>query len=90
MSGPRPGLVLVSPCSAGPAAVPSRVIVCGGCGADCWLSEYSGASTLALAQMVSESGEVLILCSDCLVASAHALGRLNAEFHGQHNSGDDL
>ena len=48
-----------------PPAVPSRTVVCHRCGADCWLSLYSGASTIALAQML---GDDRITCGDCFTA----------------------
>lgn len=63
---PRPALVLVVRVDDGPSAVPSTVVTCGPCGAACWLSAYSGASTMALARAKSESGEVVIICNWCI------------------------
>jgi hypothetical protein len=61
--------VLVMRCDEGPPYVPSRVVTCSGCGAGCWLSEYSGASTLALAAAM---GSPEILCEPCLTVLVDA------------------
>ena len=45
-----------------PPAVPSSIIVCAQCGHDCWLSLYSGPSTLALAM---QHGTPIITCNVC-------------------------
>jgi len=50
-------------CDQGPAAVPSDVVRCEGCGADCWLSQYSGPSVRALA---AQTGDPRLLCGRCL------------------------
>lgn len=55
---------LVMRCDSGPAYVPSRVVQCARCGADCWLSEYSGDSTLALARA---TGDPEINCEPCFM-----------------------
>lgn len=44
--------------------VPSDIVQCAGCGADCWLSKYSGQSTLALAATL---GDARIFCASCLM-----------------------
>lgn len=56
---------VVMRCEDGPAAVPSRVVKCARCGADCWLSLYSGNSTLALAAV---TGDPQINCGPCFEA----------------------
>lgn len=55
-------MILVVRCTT-PPAVPSDVVKCSGCGHDCWLSKYSGASTLALARA---TGDDRIICNVCL------------------------
>jgi hypothetical protein len=54
-------------CDEGAAWVPSRVIECDGCGADCWLSEYSGEDTLAAARAME--GRLVVWCRRCLETS---------------------
>jgi hypothetical protein len=56
---------LVMRCDEGPAAVPSRVVNCARCGADCWLSLYSGEQTLTLARL---TGDPEINCGPCFDA----------------------
>jgi hypothetical protein len=53
--------VLVIRCTEKPA-VPSHVVVCAVCGADCWLSDYSGAATMRLAEQL---GSPEIVCEPC-------------------------
>jgi hypothetical protein len=55
---------LVMRCDEGPPAVPSVVVQCDVCGADCWLSKYSGQSTLALARI---TGDDQINCGPCFM-----------------------
>lgn len=55
--------VLVARVSDGEAAVPSRVVSCASCGADCWLSIKTGNSTLALASI---HGTPMLTCMPCL------------------------
>lgn len=57
--------VLVMRCDEGEAAVPSRVVVCVACGADCWLSLYSGEQTLEVGR---RTGDPRIMCRPCLEA----------------------
>jgi len=57
---------LVARCSEVPVPpVPSQVVQCANCDAPCWLSLYSGASTLALAAL---TGDARIMCWPCLAA----------------------
>jgi hypothetical protein len=77
VSGPRPALVLVVRADH-PPAVPSRIVTCGVCSADCWLSKYSGDGTLALARSHSETGEIVITCSVCLETALATLGPAEA------------
>ena len=58
-----PSLVIVARVDDGPAAVPSDVVRCDGCGARCWLSIATGGETIQLAQFLSPV--VLITCSTC-------------------------
>lgn len=44
------------------AAVPSRIVKCEWCNEDCWLSDYSGDSTIALAESM---GTAAFTCSQC-------------------------
>lgn len=60
-------MVLVMRCDEGPAHVPSDVVTCFSCGADCWLSKFSGASTIAASQQTA--GESLLVCQPCLDAA---------------------
>lgn len=64
--------VLVARVSDGEAAVPSRVVSCALCGEDCWLSIYSGDSTLALA---AEHGRPVITCMRCMERVVSAMQR---------------
>lgn len=57
-------MVVVVRCTT-PPAVPSSVVQCSYCGHDCWLSRYSGASTLALA---AAQGDPSIMCDTCFFA----------------------
>lgn len=59
--------VLVARCDSGPPAVPSVIVQCVGCGADCYLSKYSGASILAAAALM---GDARIFCQPCLIKEA--------------------
>jgi len=61
--------VLVMRCDEGDALVPSRVVRCSACGADCWLSRRTGAGTLARARA---SGDGKILCGPCLSGAVDA------------------
>ena len=56
---------VVMRCDEGEPYVPSRVVQCARCGADCWLSEKTGDSTLALA---SATGDAEINCMPCFEA----------------------
>lgn len=56
-------MILVSRCTE-PEAVPSNVVQCSICGEDCWLSKYSGQSTIALAK---STGDDRFVCSECLI-----------------------
>lgn len=62
---------LVMRCDEGEAWVPSRVVQCSRCGADCWLSLYSGDSTLALA---AATGDPEINCGPCFEARLAGTG----------------
>lgn len=66
--------VAVMPCSEGPAYVPSRVVVCEHCGADCWLSEKTGDSTIAAAAAM---GRAVITCTPCVLRIATARAGLS-------------
>lgn len=57
--------VLVMRCEDGPAHVPSRVVTCAECLSDCWLSRYSGESTIEAAR---RSGDGRVFCVRCLPA----------------------
>lgn len=59
-------------CDEGEAHVPSRVVKCARCEADCWLSLYSGESTLKLAAM---TGDPEINCGPCFEARMAKLGQ---------------
>jgi hypothetical protein len=72
VTGARPALVLVVRADH-PPAVPSRTVTCAWCSEDCWLSQYSGDSTLALARSQSETGEIVITCAVCLEAAVDVL-----------------
>lgn len=71
-------MILVMRCDAGPAHVPSRVVQCAACSADCWLSEASGDATIALAQRVA--GAVIFTCRSCLDAGLDDLERIRGLF----------
>jgi hypothetical protein len=58
--------VLVARCDESPAYVPSRVVNCAVCHAECWLSEKTGDSTVAAAVA---SGDGRIMCTRCLLES---------------------
>lgn len=64
-------MILVMRVDQGPAHVPSRVVQCSSCGADCWLSRYSGPSTIALA---AAAGDASFCCTQCLDVFAQLLG----------------
>lgn len=53
---------IVMRCDEGEAWVPSRIVQCARCGADCWLSLKSGASTLTAA---AQTGDPEINCWPC-------------------------
>jgi hypothetical protein len=61
---------LVMRCDEGDAHVPSRVVQCTRCGADCWLSLKTGDATLRLA---AETGDPRILCNPCLLPALAGL-----------------
>ena len=54
------------------SVVPSRVVQCTGCGADCWLSLATGDSTLALSAHLS--GDHRIWCAQCLQEAVAVAG----------------
>jgi hypothetical protein len=56
-------LVLVLRCSERPVSwVPSIVVACATCGADCWLSASTGAGTIAAARAL---GTAEFVCDSC-------------------------
>lgn len=74
-SRPEVGIVLVSRVASGPPAVPSDTIECDLCGQDCWISQYSGAQTLATARRVAGGVPPLICCSTCLETAQISAGK---------------
>lgn len=55
--------VLVVRCGDHPKPpVPSKVVLCSLCDSDCWMSIYSGDSTLAVA---ASMGTPAIICTTC-------------------------
>jgi hypothetical protein len=63
--------VLVLRCDEGEPAVPSRVVQCCVCGADCWLGIATGDSTLALGAFL---GAPDITCRPCIEAEIERQG----------------
>lgn len=63
-------MILVMACSEGPPHVPSDVVTCTVCKAPCWLSKYSGASTIAAARA---TGDDRIVCSPCFHVLLNAM-----------------
>ncbi len=68
---------VVMRCEDGPPSVPSGVVQCSECGRDCWLSTYSGASTLAAAKEADEAEpdlrELKIWCMQCAMILVEAM-----------------
>lgn len=46
--------------------VPSTVVQCGTCGADCWLSAATGPLSIAAAKSLAPGKTVSFLCRPCL------------------------
>lgn len=67
-------------CDEGEAYVPSRVVQCGRCGADCWLSEETGDATIETARRVA--GAVIFTCRPCLDAALDVQERIRDLFRG--------